>query len=215
MDLYAELGLTKTASADEIKKAYRRLAIKYHPDKNPGDKVAEEKFKKITAAYDVLGDESKRRQYDAFGSSDNSYSSSYGSGSAGGFNQGYDNPFDFWGFWGNGNSSGSSYGNSGASGSNYYGSGSSSSGNSSDDAYSHFYNSGNSNSNFQNFYTYRSNRHYSPQSRLSSVLFGGIQILASLFCLKVFWWLFFPIVPILCISGMISGGATILRAISK
>ncbi|MBR5400893.1 MAG: J domain-containing protein [Treponema sp.] len=63
-DYYADLGVSKNATADEIKKAYRKLAFKYHPDQNPGDKVAEEKFKKITAAYDVLGDEEKRRQYD-------------------------------------------------------------------------------------------------------------------------------------------------------
>ena len=63
-DFYEVLGVLKTASADEIKKAYRKLAFKYHPDQNPGDKAAEEKFKQITAAYDVLGDENKRRQYD-------------------------------------------------------------------------------------------------------------------------------------------------------
>ena len=63
-DYYADLGVSRDASADDIKKAYRKLAFKYHPDQNPGDKVAEEKFKKITAAYDVLGDEEKRRQYD-------------------------------------------------------------------------------------------------------------------------------------------------------
>ena len=66
-DYYADLGVQKDASADEIKKAYRKLAFKYHPDQNPGDKVAEEKFKRITAAYDVLGDEEKRRQYDNAG----------------------------------------------------------------------------------------------------------------------------------------------------
>ena len=66
-DLYATLGVSKNASADEIKKAYRTLAFKYHPDRNHGDKVAEEKFKAINAAYDVLGDETKRRQYDSFG----------------------------------------------------------------------------------------------------------------------------------------------------
>ena len=66
-DLYAVLGVSKTASTDEIKKAYRTLAFKYHPDRNPGDKAAEEKFKAINAAYDVLGDETKRSQYDRFG----------------------------------------------------------------------------------------------------------------------------------------------------
>ena len=63
-DFYEVLGVPKTASAEEIKKAYRKLAFKYHPDQNPGDKTAEEMFKKINAAYDVLGDENKRRQYD-------------------------------------------------------------------------------------------------------------------------------------------------------
>ena len=72
-DLYAVLGVSKTASTDEIKKAYRTLAFKYHPDRNPGDKGAEEKFKAINAAYDVLGDETKRSQYDRFGQAQYSY----------------------------------------------------------------------------------------------------------------------------------------------
>ena len=66
-DLYDILGVPRTASADEIKKAYRRLAKKYHPDVNPGDKRAEEKFKEITAAADVLNDQKKRAFYDEFG----------------------------------------------------------------------------------------------------------------------------------------------------
>ena len=77
MNYYEELGLDKTASAEDIKKAYRKLAFQYHPDRNPDDKVAEEKFKKISAAYDVLGDEEKRRQYDLTGS-DSYDSSAYG-----------------------------------------------------------------------------------------------------------------------------------------
>jgi len=66
-DYYAILGVKKDANADEIKKAYRKLAFKYHPDKNPGNKEAEEKFKEITEAYAVLSDTEKKRQYDQFG----------------------------------------------------------------------------------------------------------------------------------------------------
>jgi molecular chaperone DnaJ len=69
-DLYDVLEVSRDASQDEIKKAYRKLAVKYHPDKNPGDKVAEEKFKEISAAYAVLGDEDKRAQYNTYGSAD-------------------------------------------------------------------------------------------------------------------------------------------------
>ncbi len=66
-DYYAALGLEKSASAELIKKAYRKLAMKYHPDKNPGDKQAEERFKEITEAYAVLSDPEKKQQYDQFG----------------------------------------------------------------------------------------------------------------------------------------------------
>jgi len=63
-DLYSVLGVDKKASQDEIKKAYRKLARRYHPDRNPGDKAAEARFKEISAAYDVLGDADKRKEYD-------------------------------------------------------------------------------------------------------------------------------------------------------
>ena len=66
-DYYAVLGIDKTATPEAIKKAYRKLAVKYHPDKNPGDKAAEERFKEVTEAYAVLSDTDKRRQYDQFG----------------------------------------------------------------------------------------------------------------------------------------------------
>ena len=66
-DYYEVLGVDKGASAEDIKKAYRKKAIQYHPDKNPGDKEAEEKFKEAAEAYDVLSDPQKRARYDQFG----------------------------------------------------------------------------------------------------------------------------------------------------
>src|SRR6476661_7862113 len=66
-DYYETLGVGRTASEDEIKKAYRKLAREYHPDRNPGDKKAEAKFKEVQEAYDVLSDKTKRSQYDRFG----------------------------------------------------------------------------------------------------------------------------------------------------
>src|SRR3990172_3271960 len=67
-DYYKTLGVAKDASSEEIKKVYRKLALKYHPDKNPGNKEAEEKFKKISEAYAVLSDSGKRQEYDNVGS---------------------------------------------------------------------------------------------------------------------------------------------------
>ena len=80
-DYYEVLGVEKSANADEIKKAYRKAAIKYHPDKNPGDKEAEEKFKEAAEAYDVLSNEEKRARYDRFGHA----GMSGAAGGAGGF----------------------------------------------------------------------------------------------------------------------------------
>ena len=88
-DFYEVLGLQKGASDDEIKKAFRKLAIKYHPDKNQGNKEAEEKFKEINEAYQVLSDPQKKAQYDQFGTAD------FNGAGAGGFG-GYDaSGFDF------------------------------------------------------------------------------------------------------------------------
>ena len=82
-DLYEVLGVPKKASADEIKKAYRKLARKYHPDTNPGDAAAEERFKEIQGAYDVLSDAKKRKEYDQFGSGIFSGGGGSGGGPAG------------------------------------------------------------------------------------------------------------------------------------
>jgi molecular chaperone DnaJ len=80
-DYYEVLGLDKGASKDDIKKAYRKLAIQYHPDKNPGNKEAEEKFKEATEAYEILYDDQKRSSYDQFG-----FAGVEGMGGGGGFN---------------------------------------------------------------------------------------------------------------------------------
>ena len=112
-DLYKTLGVAKDASDEDIKKAYRKLAFKFHPDTNPGDKAAEEHFKQINAAYSVLGDKDKRRQYD-MGAADpfrqqepfyQNYRSSYG-----GFqNADYGDPFSA--FYNNYANSSGHYGN--------------------------------------------------------------------------------------------------------
>lgn len=83
-DLYQLLGVSKSSSPDEIKKAYRKLAMQYHPDKNPGNKKAEDKFKEISSAYDVLSDPEKKRNYDQFGSPDGNPFAGGAGGDAGG-----------------------------------------------------------------------------------------------------------------------------------
>ena len=89
-DYYEVLGIDRNASASEIKKAYRKLAKKYHPDTNPGDKEAEAKFKEVTEAYEILSDSEKKAQYDQYGHA------AFEQG-AGGFNGGGFGGFDFGG----------------------------------------------------------------------------------------------------------------------
>ena len=87
-DYYEVLGVAKNANADEIKKAYRKAAIKYHPDKNPGDKEAEEKFKEAAEAYDVLSNPEKRARYDQYGHAGMSGAAGGGASGFGGFSSG-------------------------------------------------------------------------------------------------------------------------------
>jgi molecular chaperone DnaJ len=90
-DYYETLGIDRNASRDEIKKAYRKLAFKYHPDKNPGDKEAEEKFKEATEAYEVLTDSEKRSLYDQYGHAGlGGAGAGAGAGGYGGFGEGFD-----------------------------------------------------------------------------------------------------------------------------
>src|SRR5436853_5985461 len=86
-DYYEVLAVPRTATEDEVKRAYRKLAVKYHPDKNPGDAHAEEKFKELGEAYDVLMDPDKRAAYDRFGHA--AFSQGMGRG-------GFHDPFDIF-----------------------------------------------------------------------------------------------------------------------
>lgn len=187
-DYYADLGVSKTASADEIKKAYRKLAFKYHPDQNPGDKVAEEKFKKITAAYDVLGDEEKRRQYDNGGF--NPFEQAYGSqeNQSGTYQQWtgtYQNPYgDFWSWFTNASAAQQKQ----EEGQPYQ------------EQTKHHYTRK----------TYR--RYYTRSGYLNMLILKLLQTVAGVWFFMPSLWIF-PIGPIVCIGLIIGGVAGVIRAI--
>ena len=99
-DYYEVLGLQKGASEDEIKSAFRKMAMKYHPDRNPGNKEAEEKFKEVNEAYSVLSDADKKEKYDRFGFAGVDPNAGFGGGGSGfgGFGGGYGGAQGFGGF---------------------------------------------------------------------------------------------------------------------
>ena len=194
-DFYDILGVPRTASADEIKKAYRKLAFKYHPDKNPGDKAAEEMFKKITAAYDVLGDEEKRRQYDNGSFNPFQEYAQYQQNGQSYQGQSYQNPFgegqDFWTWFTN--AYGSARQNQQAE---------------------NWHNYTSTNDEDENEYThqYRYTYSYNKGSILGMLLRNVLKLLGGIFVFRFFFW-FLPIGPIAGIVLMAGGLRGIVNSI--
>lgn len=181
-DLYRALGVEKTATEDEIKKAYRTQAFKYHPDRNPGDKAAEEKFKQINAAYEVLGDKTKRAQYDRYGSSsytayENQNESAYG---------GYGQQEDAFYQWFNSAFQESQRRQAGQRQTQY------------DDAWTEFYRR-------------QSEQPMSRGESFSSLIQNFVIFGLGLFFLRASLWLI-PIGPILCFAAIIKGAKGMGRA---
>ena len=192
-DYYEVLGVSKTATQDEIKKAYRAMAFKYHPDRNPDNPEAEEKFKQISAAYDILGDESKRRDYDLGGYS--TQSASYDNGQYQNQHQyeyTYSNPFGaddaYWQWFTGGNQN-----NNQNNTQNNYG-----------NNYSRQYYYGNSTDERQS---------YSRRSALSELVGKILQTVASLFLFRIAWLI--PFGFIICFGVFINGVTGIFTSLRR
>lgn len=174
-DYYEILGVQKTATGDEIKKAYRNLAFKYHPDRNAGNKEAEERFKQITEAYDVLGDEKKRNEYDRYGFQSNTYS---------GYNNSYQNSYNSNAYQSNAYESEDAFWdwfNNESARQNYQ---------------KQYYQSSYSN--------YRNNKSYTKFDITINFLLKIFQIFMGFFLIKILIW-FFPFGPLVCLGIIING----------
>jgi len=182
---YETLNLSKNATAEEIKSAYRKLAMKYHPDRNPGNKDAEEKFKEISAAYEVLSDENKRREYDMFGATRNSSSYSNSSNQWGN-QQTYNQEEDPLWQWFNSNFNNRTY-------------------NSNDSSRTHY----------QYYtYKQPKSENESLLERLLSIFINIVIVFICVRFFK-YSWLIFPIGPILCFILLVKGITGFIRGLSK
>lgn len=202
-DLYTTLGVSKTATQDEIKKAYRNLAFKYHPDRNQGSKEAEEKLKEINAAYSVLGDPAQRRQYDANGfNTQNNYQTHNDYGHTQGK---YYDPFGSSHFYKSRGFSGreTDYGDEESP---------------FDDFFSNFYSYSRSSDSNGSYKTYRQYESDSEQpltfgQGLGKFAGGLIAGIFGLYSLQFTLW-FIPIGPILSIYALVKGFSGITKGLS-
>lgn len=190
-DLYNVLGVDKTASQDEIKKAYRNLAFKYHPDRNQGSQEAEEKLKEINAAYSVLGDPDQRRNYDLGRTNTYSSYSSAGQQSQGRYSYGPD--YDpFGGFYG--------YESSDSANQQKY-----------EDIFREFYRNASSS-------RYKSYQQYENQDEgfgvgLGKLVSGAVTAIMGFFSLAITFW-FIPIGPVLSLLAVAMGIANAVKGLS-